>query len=173
MNRFLIGLFTTVLFPVVANAAFTVTTNTETELTGSFSALSFSENLRVRGTPFEGLLPGDLFSQSIGTFVLVSSVDNPKRAGFQTTVDGTPDNPEVICFESQACEDLFGSYNNNVTGTSVNFAITNLAFSAGTGNNDAVFTGNFSFTATPVPLPAAAWFFASALVGLTLIQRRK
>lgn len=158
-----------------ANAAFIIATNTATELTGAFEAESFSETYRVRDTAFSGQLPGDLFTQSISYFVLASSADNPKRAGFSTTVDGIADDPGVVCFAGQACQSVFGSYNNNQTGDTVNFSITNLVFNPGSDPNaaDATFTGNFSFTVSEVPLPAAAWLFGSALLGLGALKRSK
>ena len=165
----------TLTYSLKANAAFVITTNTATELTGSFDADSFSGNYRVRDTPFSGQLPGDLFSQSLNFFVLASSNEDPKRAGFSTTVDGIADDPDVVCFAGQACQSLFGSYNNNQTGDSVSFSITNLFFDPGSDPNaaDATFTGDFSFTVSEVPLPAAAWLFGSALLGLGAMKRMK
>lgn len=41
------------------------------------------------------------------------------------------------------------------------------------GSNDNEIFGNFLTTASPVPLPAAAWLFGSALLGLVTVARRK
>lgn len=159
------------LLTVSVRAEFVVITNTATELTGSFDADRFSENLGIRGTPFEGNLPGDLFTQSLNIFVLAGRFDNPKRAGFATTADGAGSDPDLFCFEGQTCSSLFGSYSNTPTGNTVNFAITDLFFAPGGDGVDPTFTGNFSFTVAQVPVPAAVWLFGSALLGLVGIQR--
>ena len=41
------------------------------------------------------------------------------------------------------------------------------------GSNDNEFFGGFVTTASPVPLPAAAWLFGSALLGLVATARRR
>jgi hypothetical protein len=153
------------------NAAWVITTNTATELTGSFESDSFAGNFRVRDTAFSGGLPGSIPSQSIGYNLQSDANFEPDRAFFQTTADGNPDNPEVICFVDQACGSLFGSYNNNVIGETVDFAITDLVYVS--VPDGSTFTGNFSFTVSEVPLPATAWLFGSAMLGLFGVARRK
>lgn len=55
-------------------------------------------------------------------------------------------------------------------------AILTLAFDVNGSNTGSVFVDTFAFADTavnPVPVPAAAWLFASALLGLAGVSRRK
>jgi hypothetical protein len=164
MTRLSSAVFIVLFFPLNANAAFFVTTDTSTELSGSFDASELSQTYNPVG--FDGLLPGNEQSQRIQTIVL-NDITDLGRAFFSTPLDGTPDDPDIRCDADVSCSSIFGSYDNNVLGQTVYFEITNLAFDGTT------FTGDFSFNVQAVPVPAAVWLFASGLIGLIGLARRK
>jgi len=151
-----------------AHADFINVTNTSTELSGSFDANGFGTTLRVRDTPFSGLLPGDITTQILQTTVLPEATDLGRAFFFDRGAgEGIPDDPFVRCDTNLACAPVFGSYSNNIPGQLVDFSITNLSF------DGTRFSGDFSFTVSEVPVPAAAWLFGSGLIGLIGIARRK
>ncbi len=161
-----VSLLTLILATVAAQAraAFIYVISTPPQLSGSFDANGFGSNLFVKDTASNGLMPGDATTQLLQTIVIASE----DRAFLLTPFDGSPDDPEVNCSGIiGSCGSLTGSYTNAPIGKTVDFAFPNLVF------DGTRFTGDFSFTVSEVPLPAAAWLFGSALMGLVALGKAR
>ena len=163
----------TLLIALIANPALattlTIDTDTSTELRGSFEA-----------TDAGGLFPvgafGSLLPTGDGRLFLSRREGNPT---FGTLAPGNPDFAvfqEIQNDNPRVFSDLSGMFNNNPSGTTVYFLFYDLA---DTGGFIGSFTGKFAYSTlgppspSPVPLPAAAWFMLTGLIGLFSAKRLK
>lgn len=124
-----------------------------------FGAVENTELLRTDATANFGQLVGEA-SMTFGENGLMESFDY--LIGGETMIDYT---------EGEALDDfLFGYYLTQVTLGLENFVLN------GQDGDILYFTADANLTAdigSPVPVPAAAWLFGSALLGMAGIKRRK
>jgi hypothetical protein len=153
-----------------ATATITITTDSSSELTGSFSALSGDADFETASISTFGidhqLLPGiDLNRLVLGRL----DVNGTRSLIFQTEGRGVPDDPRFFFSislpdtASRTFADVSGMYNNNVSSTAVYFLFSSLADSGGDFGS---FSGNFSFSTSPLsPIPEPE-IYAMMLAGL-------
>jgi len=150
-----------------AQAAIIIETDTATDFNGTFSFQGNQPTQTATASNFVGLLP-----VSDGIFGLR---DPDFGVVFGTDGLGIPDEPFIFTELGSSVLDLSGSFfnGNNGNGTLVFFLLSDIVNEAG---SDGTFSGNFAFSTTavnPVPLPAAAWLFISAMGGLFGVKKLK
>lgn len=87
---------------------------------------------------------------------------------------------DISCVDFTQESDGSGAFSKALTKQTINYiatdTLTTISFvesvNLGIGNNDPIID-NVIFDMAPVPIPAAAWLFGSALLGLGVVKRRK
>jgi len=161
-----LSLFILLSLPFSANATFVVITDTATDFNGTFS-ITLDEFETVFPTSFIGLLPFDPSFGAEGLFAerIPDAPPFPGEVSFGSIGFGNPDDPFISGLTGDTLPSVSGSFSNNASGTLVYFILDNFVNTPGP---DGIFSGNFAFstsTLAPVPLPAAAWLFLTALCG--------
>lgn len=172
-------LFVLAVFQPVNGATITLTTDTNAELTGSFSFTGsdsgFVNVLQFLHLPDDtNVLFGGRNPELASTFSVSAITAIPVQVSFGSSAEGSPDNPyfNLYTFSPGALPEVVGNFDNNVGNIPVSFRFYDIQ---DTGGLDGTFSGKFQFNlVTNTPDGGSTLvLFGLALMVVAFARRRK